>query len=415
MKAKTNENSHRWIIAGVVAAMLLIFAGVMGLTSASADEYVVGLDVNPSIELVVDNNGKVKDVRAVNDDGEAILSALDVKGMDTQQAVAAVVTAMADNGYISEDMNSVLLSIQGLDVKDAAGLEKTLTAAISGALEEKNIDPAVVAQTIKVVNVGLKEISDKYGVSAGKANLMQKVASAVAATDLGVLKDLPVNDLLALINSADGDLSGAGSLITGTPNTSGYLTAEQALDAALKNMGLDKSKVIVPQTKFSVGDGTAAYDVEFVYNGKEYDFSVDARTGKTMTAAQLVEKLTSQIDGTAKKETAASVASTAVETASKAASGDVLGAVGTVVSAKNNADKAKAQEIAGYIGEDTAVTIALGSVGADKSSAGTVTAKMDSAEDGTPMYDIDFSIGGIEYGFAINGVTGDIVTGGAIK
>ena len=68
---------------------------------------VLTLTVNPELEVYYDGSGKVLDVKARNDDGDAILTEYDgYQGKDTRQVVVELVNAIGQAGYFAEEVES---------------------------------------------------------------------------------------------------------------------------------------------------------------------------------------------------------------------------------------------------------------------------------------------------------------------
>ncbi len=86
----------------VAACFILSAIGIGGFAVATPTAYV-GIDVNPSIELGINRFDHVVETHAYNDDGQAVLDQAQVNGMPYADALAAIQTAMADQGYLSSD------------------------------------------------------------------------------------------------------------------------------------------------------------------------------------------------------------------------------------------------------------------------------------------------------------------------
>ena len=99
-------------IAGCAAA-LLIFVGGFSMFHKGQEEVfaVVDIDVNPSVELSVDEAHKIIEAKALNDDGNIILDEMDLKGVDINTACNALAGSMLKHGYLSEMSNSVMVSV----------------------------------------------------------------------------------------------------------------------------------------------------------------------------------------------------------------------------------------------------------------------------------------------------------------
>ena len=108
--------------AAVAAVFVLLIAGIFiaknngfGITNNSLAA-VVSFDVNPSIELKVDNEEDVISVKGLNDDGKKVLEGMDLEDTDLEVAVNAIIGSMLKHGYINEMANSILLSVSGLSL-----------------------------------------------------------------------------------------------------------------------------------------------------------------------------------------------------------------------------------------------------------------------------------------------------------
>ena len=61
---------------------------------------------------------------------------------------------------------------------------------------------------------------------------------------------------------------------------------EAALDAALKDAGLERSAVYDVEKDYEYQNGDAWYEIEFKANGVEYHYDVDAKTGAIKGSSQ---------------------------------------------------------------------------------------------------------------------------------
>ena len=111
----------------------LLMAVVMGFTligcigdeteEVKASSYV-SVDINPSIELTLDQNDKVISVRGANEDGQVLLyGETGLVGVDVQTAIAKITDLAVELGYLSEDNKVVGTSVS---TKDQAKKEKLL-------------------------------------------------------------------------------------------------------------------------------------------------------------------------------------------------------------------------------------------------------------------------------------------------
>lgn len=69
----------------------------------------VGIDINPSIELTLDQNDKVMSIRGTNEDGQVLLyGESSFEGLSVDIAIERITDLAVELGYLTEDENSVV-------------------------------------------------------------------------------------------------------------------------------------------------------------------------------------------------------------------------------------------------------------------------------------------------------------------
>ena len=124
-----------------LAAVFVVMIGVFTVWRNANQSVlaVVDLDVNPSIELSINGKEKVVGAIAVNEDGEAILSDMDLKGSDVKTACNAVVGYMLMKGYLNDQSNSILLSVSANDSNKGLEIENELSNCIGSYMDKSNV------------------------------------------------------------------------------------------------------------------------------------------------------------------------------------------------------------------------------------------------------------------------------------
>lgn len=113
---------------------------------------VLTIDINPSIELFLDSENMVIDIKALNDDA-ATLDLTQFIGMTAEDAVEGIVTLANAQGFINEDdltEDYVLLTIADInedDVDDIADLEDVLNDKITNSEELQSLNVALLKAT----------------------------------------------------------------------------------------------------------------------------------------------------------------------------------------------------------------------------------------------------------------------------
>ncbi|SFC90333.1 anti-sigma-I factor RsgI family protein [Clostridium uliginosum] len=135
-----NKSVHRpslFKTFGTFAALfLLIFTFFQGITYETAYA-VVSLDINPSIQIEVDNKKKVVKVEGVNADGKKF-DFSDVKGLEINQGIEIIKTKLVEKQYLDKD-GEVLVAFAFLNGENDKVYEDTIQEAIKTTFKTENV------------------------------------------------------------------------------------------------------------------------------------------------------------------------------------------------------------------------------------------------------------------------------------
>lgn len=274
IKMSKSNKIKKWIIGASAAAVIALAAGI----GFAGNQYfsiatVIGIDVNPSIELRINKNDTVVKALALNSDAQIILDEMKLKGVDCDVAVNALIGSMLKHGYIDELKNSILISVDNPDARKSAELEERLMNEINSILSGSSVEPAVMAQSVSD-DASLKNLAEQYGISVGKATLIQKICNADPTKTFESLASLSVNDLYLIAETKS--ISSEGSVTQGSPSSASYITADEAEQAALSHAGISASDVSFITCELDFDDGIMVYEVEFISGSTEYDYDINA-------------------------------------------------------------------------------------------------------------------------------------------
>ncbi len=263
-----------------LAAALVLAVGIFGFTrylSYNRVDSLVGLDVNPSIELALNSRERVVSVTALNADGETIIDGMDLRGTDLDVAVNALIGSMLTNGYISDLANSVLVTVSNDDPAAAADLQQRISTEIESLLSVTSSGGAVLSQTV-TADQNLSDISSQYGISQGKAALIEEILAGSVTYTVDELAAMSINELALLISNPSITTDGVSS--TGQASDKAYIGSDAAAQAAYAHAGFAQEDVSGVEVEFDHEDGRMVYDVEFYAGGYEYEYEIDASTGE---------------------------------------------------------------------------------------------------------------------------------------
>ena len=276
---ETTVKKNRKVLPWLAAAACLLLAIGFGFQyqQMNAVASVVSLDVNPSVVLSVNNKEKVLEARAANLDAEEILEGMDLKGTDLNVAINAIVGSLLKHGYVDELANSILITVEDDDAARGSALQAALTTEVNDILTSASVHAAILSQTVGTDDAALQEKADQYGITLGKATLIQSMVDQNSQLTFEELAPLSVNELNLLASNPKNEPTAVTS--TGAASDEAYIGVEGAKEAAFAHAGLSASEVSMGEVDFDYEDGRMVYELEFYAGGREYEYDVDASTG----------------------------------------------------------------------------------------------------------------------------------------
>ena len=270
-------------LLGVSTLMLSVMTGCGGGSRTQDYTSLVTLDINPSIQLQLDEKDKVIDAIAVNDDAKKVLEDMDLKQADANVAMNAVLGSLVKNGYLNANQNTVLLSVENDDDKARVALEDELSQYIYTTLKSYSIEGAIYSQDIDIDD-DIESLMNKYSISYGKANLIEDIIDEnddeKKTYKVEDLVKLNAQDLILIYQSLNKDDAQKDThKMVGSVSTKQYISQDEALNVALKNASLTKDKIKNLEIDYDLENGALTYDIEFTYNQNEYEYEVSATKG----------------------------------------------------------------------------------------------------------------------------------------
>ena len=353
---KTVNRKWTTLVAACLAVMLLCGGGVL-YQQAHAVASVVSLDVNPSIELKVSRNEKVLACVPLNEDAKAILADMsngaDLKGAKLDVAVNAIVGSLVRNGYLDSISSAIMISVEDKDAARAEKLQRELTSAVDGVLQTSEAKAAVLTQTL-TQDATREQQARENNISTGKAALVNRVLAINPALKFDALAKLSVEELKDLAEA------GAPAMPIGR-DAAAYAAEQYAGTAALDS--------VTAEVDSELDESPAHYEVELHTAWGEFEYLVDAYTGKVLSGQK-----------------------------------DLL----ATAPAGDGAAKPTAPSGGADIGHAKAKSIALNHAGVSENEAYDMEIELDD-EDGTLVYEVEFKSGNMEYSYEINAATGAIL------
>ncbi len=264
---------------GISLLAMFLMTGCGSGQNAQKYTSLVTLDINPSIQIQLDDDHKVVDAIAVNDDAKKVLQDMDLKQADANVALNALLGSLVKNGYLNANQNTVLLSVENDDETKRTALEEELSQYIYTTLQNYSIEGAIYSQNIDIDD-DIENLMKKYSISYGKANLIEDIMDDDQTQKQYTVEDLVklnAQDLILIHQSIDDDQNNQN--MVGTVSTKQYISRDEALNIALKNASLTQDQIKNLEIDYDMENGVLTYDIEFKYNQNEYEYEVSAAKG----------------------------------------------------------------------------------------------------------------------------------------
>jgi len=192
---------RRLLQAGALAsaiALILFAATMFGTRPVVA---YVTMDVNPSIELGLDAGEKVRELRAVNEDGKELVEGVKYRGRDLETVVNELARKLVETRVLTPDDGEVVIA--SVPVKDVdEQWERQVTRKMARILneatksEQENRSVKLDVTTVSVPKEVRKE-AEANGISSGKMAFWLASESQGHDVSLETLKKESMKDIAA--------------------------------------------------------------------------------------------------------------------------------------------------------------------------------------------------------------------------
>jgi len=183
--------------ASLVALLLAAFMALPRFTSGPVVYAYVGMEVNPGIELALDHSLTVVGTEALNADGAGLLQGLDLVGLPAVEAVAVVVRACREQGYLGRgaEVRHLMVTTTFTAEEGGAALQSELLAVIQDELEETGGPTRVY---ILDCSLASRERARQAGLSPAHYVVWQKVLEEGIVLDTEAVRHGRLREALAL-------------------------------------------------------------------------------------------------------------------------------------------------------------------------------------------------------------------------
>lgn len=175
---------------------MIIFAGGFYTVYQSKTYDTVYLELNPSIELIVNQFDNIVDVSLLNTDSEEIFENYSFKGKKLNQVIEEFVVRAKQYGYFNELNQDIYLSFVSNTDKNGSKLQK-IKQEIQNSLQKNSVTASVVENRF---NNGQIDDLTNDNLSPAKFVLIERILSFTDEYSFEQLSEKSMSELKAIYN-----------------------------------------------------------------------------------------------------------------------------------------------------------------------------------------------------------------------
>jgi hypothetical protein len=204
---KFKQNRLSYAFSSIFVLVLVGFAILLTQTSP-VNEVVastVTIDINPSVELLLDEDDKIIEINPINDDGEALIPNQEhFKGMTIDTAIRNLIQNAINQGYIFDEGNAILINVESENnEKKIMVQEKLETAFQREAIRHNKL--LEVRNMIAQMTENAKEQASQNRMSNAKYELIQTILETTDDYRFEDLETASIRTLFSILNEINGD------------------------------------------------------------------------------------------------------------------------------------------------------------------------------------------------------------------
>jgi len=166
----------------------------------------VTLDLNPQFEITLDEEDKVIDIIALNDDGSEIIDALGkYKREEIQVIIEKMVQSLQQNGYLNQEENSIMVYVEGVNEQ----VQVRVQAFVENKLQQEASKYQKTFEFVRRNNLDynqtelnrINEFSQETKIHPGRVILILEIRDVDDSYTVEDLRGMSMRDLYNLYNT----------------------------------------------------------------------------------------------------------------------------------------------------------------------------------------------------------------------
>ncbi|GAE90134.1 anti-sigma factor domain-containing protein [Acetivibrio straminisolvens] len=135
-------------IVSVAAVLLLVSSISFGVYSYNLPYSYVNVDINPSLEIVLNIYNRIIDVKALNSEGEKLIED-SYRNSQLNEGMKKIIDNAVAQGFLkNDDENTIMLTVAGKDSKKVIKIKEEVESAANKVLNDDNVVSEVIVENV---------------------------------------------------------------------------------------------------------------------------------------------------------------------------------------------------------------------------------------------------------------------------
>jgi len=208
MKFRNNIFKYIGLVASFLAIILISIMSYYKFNSNKNIYAYVDIDINPSLEVVINKDNNVLSVKPINEDGKMLLKNLKLKGKTLKIAIGEILDQSRNNGYIKSQTDNYVLIATSLnpetieykrDLNEEEKKLNNLLNSFKGITEENGKEKIIT----KVINTTweTRKLANENNISTGKYFMYSKAKDMGLNFSIDEVRNSNISEILKKIKT----------------------------------------------------------------------------------------------------------------------------------------------------------------------------------------------------------------------
>ncbi len=176
-----------------LAAILLVAIMNLSLFQPQQQVYLFAVDINPSMEISLDEDLHVIDINGLNDDANRVIKDLDVKGKPIDKVINDMVVRLKDEQYLSADTPAIITATWiGLQDHSISNELRSVEKIFSHSLGENHVEAEM---EVYVENEQYYKEAKEVNLSVNSYRLYQEMINDEVVVDINEVQNKSIKEI----------------------------------------------------------------------------------------------------------------------------------------------------------------------------------------------------------------------------